>query len=373
MFASAQADSKSDSFVEKLKTFYTTCVSESIDPKKTAQGRVVFSDTHILKVDKQFKSQLSSIKQSSGISIISTEEHHPEISQLKIKYLDNIPGSNETGFLVRFIVKGSGKKVYFYVSDSTDDRYDPNNYCKQIDNLKRSAPIEKLETTLSKIQRQSANVFPLEKWGDDWEEGRRNQAVYNCTSDPMILKNLDTYVFPNINGDRELIILDIGGGKGRLAEKIIHSAQQKDIKVYYILLEPIASQVNKAKERFSKIQELYKDRLIIQVIVSTLENFTKQDCYHKYVGAVDCIISSGGPLNMSIVTQSDAQKNLAVMHGLLTKDGKIIVNGLTHTLVNKKDFHKCGFTLFNMSARIIDVDGDPVVKQDYVARKNNTI
>lgn len=363
MFELIDRSLKNSILTETLNSFYSSCIKGSISPKKS-QDRVIFSQNHILKVDKPFKLFLTNLGQSQGVCILSVNEYHPELSQIRIKYLNQISETNERGFLIKFTLK-TNQKLYFYINEKLE-------FCNQITLLQNLIPDQERENILPKKQRQLAKPFPLEAWGtdnfQDWEANVRHQNAYKEIYDPMILENLKTFVLPRVKEKKELIIMDIGGGKGRLAEKIIHLVQENNIKLYYVLLEPIASQVAIAKDRFANLKKLYQDDIVTQIFTSTLDYFSKQECYPLYQGSIDCIISCGGPLNKSVVSQDDAKKNLHIMQSLLAEGGRIIANGLSSLLVTRKDFYQCGLTMFSMSKKM-DTGENIVIMQNYVAGK----
>ncbi len=83
------------------------------------------------------------------------------------------------------------------------------------------------------------------------------------------------------------------------------------------------------------------------VINESLENFSSDSKYKKYRESADIIISSGGPLNVQIVSHAAAIKNLGMLRRLLKKQGILIATGLSELAIKKKDMEKQHFTIFS--------------------------
>lgn len=88
----------------------------------------------------------------------------------------------------------------------------------------------------------------------------------------------------------------------------------------YIFVEPSAKQIAIA----AAILDKYKSNI-------SFVNTTIDELDH-------CVMSSGGPLNMNIVTREQARVNAEKMQQMLLPDGVLIASGQTTLLVKRKHF-----------------------------------
>ena len=168
-----------------------------------------------------------------------------------------------------------------------------------------------------------------------------------------------------------LIILEIGGGKGRLAIKLLTRAVERNIPIKYFFLEPDKSQCDIAAEQFSSFKEKYthKSNFSFYIINSTL-NDAPDTFFEEFSGKIHGIISCGGPLNARIVSYEEGCVNLALIKEFLIPQGKLLCAGLTLGLFTKNDFIKNDFKVLKTVHRIINTElGAYSIQQNYVCEK----
>jgi len=172
-----------------------------------------------------------------------------------------------------------------------------------------------------------------EAWGQ-WEDLDAHM-YYDLINDPIVLNACEKFVKPlahKVDQTAPFTILDIGAGKGRLAKKLIEMAQKFGRNLNYIFVEPNESQIETAKKELSS---LINENCNITFIQANLQEL-------KLDQSVNCIISSGGPLNMRVVYHDEAIININTLSQLLQQQGIIIATGYTPLHVKSKHFENTG-------------------------------
>jgi len=252
------------------------------------------------------------IKTDSVFKDIYQRDINNEVITLKVKDFSNIVESIK---LVKIRPQGAVVKMpnalllTIQNKDKTKAHYliaEQKHIGQQVDetfnDLMKKLPIDKLERAMIKVQRETIQPEPPEYW-EKWDEPEITKGYYEKISDPMLAKIFAKEILEKLNGKDSLTIVDVGGGKGRLAEKLIDLAQKSNIKVKNILIEPSPSQCNIAKATLLKKLGSAES---FEVINAKIEDFTQpiqnaelQKQYDTFVGKADVVISSGGPLSVN--------------------------------------------------------------------------
>ena len=286
----------------------------------------------ILKISPDVKKQVDHHIASQTLHIHLKD--HPTLSVLKIKKFHpaerrgfaklpewSIVLENKTG-----LKNKAGKREYeCYFTDKS--------LTTLISRLQDAAlKLNLVEFTLSKgmlcalDKRKPPN--PSTYWDCDWDNNDGAGLYYNKISDPHIIDAFSCEVLsniPEVKIDKPLRILDIGAGKGRLAYKLIQLLEGLSIPYHYIFVEPSLKQISIAAANLAK----YKNNIsFVNTTIGALE----------IVDKVHCVVSSGGPLNLDIVTREQAIENAKKMQQMLLPDGILIASGQTALLVKRKHF-----------------------------------
>lgn len=251
--------------------------------------------------------------------------HYEDVSAIKFtEFCGNIQGVCAAYCLLTWQFR-NGEKRYFFCKDDALEL--------AIDVLLDNLPEEYLELISKKQFRTKEVPYLRDFWKTNWE--KNEVKIYYETSDTFIKDEFVTNILPlaNDNAHDSLIILDVGGGKGRLAEKLINLLIEAKISFKFLLIEPDVSQWKIAQERLTQYSDLG-----VEVINASVNDFSMLEQYGEYINRVNGIILSGGPINEKIVKMEDAEKNLTQLRPLLADNGIIIATGLTPVFFTKKDF-----------------------------------
>jgi len=227
----------------------------------------------------------------------------------------------------------NGQKIRFIIKDKKA-LPKPN----LITNILDCIPEHCLEVVLPKSVRKSSTPLAASTWTTMYSTPSEVTMYYSKINDPIMLKAIQSCDFTQENMP---VILDIGAGCGRLAEKILTWLSSNNIVCHYVLIEPTQSELLLAQKKFadSPHQITYVNGLACE---STLRD---------YKGLANLIITSGGPLNDQIVDLDTAHSVANLLFGCLKHEGKLISTGLTYNLLNAKTFKALGFNVHQMVSR----------------------
>lgn len=215
--------------------------------------------------------------------------------------------------------------------------------------LRLQLPIEQIEEKLKRYYRLRAKPHPDSFWSKEWSLDK--YCLPYSAPGGIDTVTVDTFrSYMTARALSEAVVLDVGGGKGRLADKLLHEATRMGIDLKYILIEPDLSQCEAA-------WFLLKSYPQVQVFHGTLQDFMARprdkelqepfsECLvedHSLKGRVDLIISCGGPLNNQVVSYDTAYTNACDYLTMLSQGGAVIATGLTSLLLSKKNLESIGF------------------------------
>ncbi|WP_131782855.1 hypothetical protein [Legionella gresilensis] len=257
--------------------------------------------------------------------------YHPQIDSIKVtETYGNIKYITEDAKFILTLTLKDGQKIHFFVKSGLEN---------QVKLLINRLPEDNLEVVCRKHVRLNAKLKSSEFWSQyNWEEGVE-KYYYDKISDGFMKQRFEENVLPLAQQNQKLVIMDIGGGKGRLASKLIDVLLERRIPFKYILIEPALSQCEVATKLFQENYPEQMNQKDVEVINSTLEEFANSNReYDEYCGKVDAIILSGGPINLEIVGYDLAEEHLEYMQPLLGEHGLIIASGYSPLHFRKKDF-----------------------------------
>lgn len=308
---------------------------------------------HVICVDKNFKHHFTSHITTKKSHIYSYPNESSRIKITKLLSKENILFNS--GLLIT-AENVNGKKINYFVSAKAPCYVD---IFDQIERIQKITQPEYFEDAFKKqfktTQPFSSNFWGKAKKGSNWDADIMHEEHYESISDPMLVKVFKKNIFSLANGKKELTIVDAGGGKGRLASKLLKAAQEAapPYRVIYILIEPDKYQCKIAQKNLAELKKNYGSKFVssFKVINSTMEDFAKSsDFTRKYKNRVDGIVSSGGPLNAQVVSFEAALHNLKIMQNLLKPGGQLVATGLSPVMLTKKIFQREGFTVHQTSA-----------------------
>lgn len=175
---------------------------------------------------------------------------------------------------------------------------------------------------------------------NEWEVSE-NLKYYNdsdqmiCNAVELILKQIE---------NSTPVILDVGGGSGRLAEKLLVLSPMN-----YILLEKNEVEIGKA-------QEILGDRAAVVPTDIVLDPFCVEP------GSVDIVIASGILTHTVLKDRNEALIALEKVCSSVKPGGFIILTGLSAPFITADDFTMRGFEVINKTIPLKS-------KQFYIARK----
>lgn len=295
------------------------------------------------------------------------DKYHDEITSIKYADISKMRTNFSSGrLLVRFKYKNNSKFTFLV---KQDENMVIKSLLKKLCELLPGNCVD--VTTRKAICKSEYPRYPL-FWGGNWESMKYISEHYENHSDPIFLMKFENHILNNRKSEL-LNVIDIGAGKGRLAEKLITVAQNNKFPLNYILLEPDAKQCKIANEKMDLLKDRYGENLLCKIIIinSTIEDFVGSELCNEYNGRIDVVISSGGPLNIEVVSFGDAHKNISTIENLLSPHGVVLASGLTSLLVSKKSLQN-KFTIHNMSEKGIYGNKTKHI-QFYVLEKKSSI
>ncbi|KTD60912.1 class I SAM-dependent methyltransferase [Legionella shakespearei] len=325
------------------------CVEHS---QRKTNVPVVFDEFYKLSPEQQ-KDYPNILELSSTLKSRSTSEpalynvsdFSPELTDIKLHdLLGWMDGLGETNYLLTFRFKDSTKRHFLVQKED-------KHLAKMLKILHHSIPDPYLEPNrLVKSKRQIPNLFfKTAGWKPGWDINNLDHYYfYDEITDPMMVKAFWDYACKE---PREMVVLDVGAGKGRLAVKLIQKAVQAGINLHYICLEPGKEQCDIAVQVLEGLRlELGDGSFTYDVLNSTIGDFSAKypERSAELMNQVDVIISSGGALNYQVVaTGKDALSNLHVMRDFMKPGGLMFVTGLSSLLLTKREIRAAEMNFLN--------------------------
>lgn len=280
---------------------------------------------------------------SLDIRAYAIRDHHErDVLTLKLSQTKFTHNQRLTILTVECLDGKQGKKIHYIAKN----KQELNEAFRA---LRLKLPIEQIEEKLKRYYRLRAKPHPSSFWSKEWALDKYCLPY----SAPGGIDTVTVDTFRSYMTDRalsEAVVLDVGGGKGRLANKIVLEATRMGIDLKYILIEPDLSQCEDA-------WSLLKSYSQVQVFHGTLQDFMARphdkelqepfgECPvedQSLKGRVDLIISCGGPLNNQVVSYDTAYTNACDYLTMLSLGGAVIATGLTSLLLSKKNLESIGF------------------------------
>ncbi|MEU4448117.1 class I SAM-dependent methyltransferase [Actinosynnema sp. NPDC050801] len=187
----------------------------------------------------------------------------------------------------------------------------------------------------------------------DWRIDKGgNRRTYYAEVHPKIAQYLLSVVPP----ERDAItVLDIAGGNGDLAERIIRelgeARPQGDLRVRYVVVDYSEDDIVVAKERFAALAKSHPFAKTTALVQDMFQYGYDAAAMLDDVGlkAADFVINSGGLLNNQIGDDTESPRRFARMYAnLLAPGGYGIYSGLTPLLVNSATHREHGLEIRNL-------------------------
>lgn len=296
---------------------------------ETPVARAFVSKEDVLKVEHRVKSW-SYNAQSPKTERIHVDNYHSEISIIKINEFVRDAGEfvSLPNYAITLIKKNGEREYYFVRNEEFTELLTQLTFCASELNLAEFSLLKPM------VLKQSELVYRPEGWDSPWENPETHGLYYDRVSDPMVLQEYVKRALPlsaKCEKGQPFTVLDIGAGKGRLAYKIISETLARSVPVHYILVEPSKAQLAIACTRLAEFSQ--NKNCQITFVNSTLEEIGLSEKAH-------CIVSSGGPLNVMVVSREQAIANVKRMQALLLPRGIVIATGQTALLVKAKHFEQ---------------------------------
>lgn len=263
------------------------------------------------------------------------------------------------GFLITLETEKKQKETYIVSPKSLAAQKIDAPLQELIDNIPSTELVERIT---KKAARGKKKILDSTFWDSGWEKNSTHNIYYTKINDPLIKKTFETEFLNKIPDEPNLsrsktgyVVCDVGGGTGRLGLHLISAALDKGINLNYILIEPSREEyvtaVQNIKDFFSENgSEENIENIYVHLFHGTLQEFYEKNI--NYYGQVNCVISSGGPLNEQIVTMPMAKENLTFMTNLLAPQGTLIASGLSLLLLKNRDFAEAGLTVLKTAEKI---------------------
>lgn len=284
-----------------------------------------FTRSGVIKINAVYKNSLQE-QIANRATVIHVGEYHPRIFSIKLNFF--YPSSKDLFPLFPAITlvtvhhKNNSKEFFL-------------NYDTQVAQILCDLWIDALSLGLTEVRFKKSSladsVKPKEYW-DNWDQESYSEKIYQTACDPAIIQQFIDYIVPfkkSLEPNQKLKILDIGAGSGRLAIKILKIAEMHQLPVHYYFIEPSKNQITLAQTALAA--KTNTSQCTITFINARLDEI-------NLTSKVDCIISSGGPINRSIIDSPQAKKNLTQLASLLSPNGMMLATGLSPFLVKGKDF-----------------------------------
>ena len=282
----------------------------------------------ILKLSHALKKVVDSHIQPQTLSI-SLKDYHPTLQTLKIQAFYSAESRRvkklpEWSLVLVFKDKEKERECYFLQDQEL------SSWITALKDVAFKLNLEELTLSKGYIEYMEpyTRLIPLPTWDMEWDNPQHVGLYYDKISDLQIMDAFSSEVLAIASALKEgdvLNIIDIGAGKGRLAYKLIQLMDNLGIPYHYTFVEPRVSQIERARHALGAHLKN------IRFVNTTLETLVIDEKAH-------CVISSGGPLCVDIVTRAQAISNAKKMHDMLFPGGVLIAVGQTALLVKTKHF-----------------------------------
>lgn len=291
----------------------------------------------IVRVDmKNIKALASSRTIARDVFVFTLADFATDIKEIKLLYVNwgFIQGLGPTDCMLYFTFKSHDQRHEFLLRDKM-----ANIIVDKFNLLASLLPRNCVEKYQPKLHRSCRRAHDDSYWSPtgEWSICPDIEKTYQEKIDPLVecefTKFLDTR-----NNAQSITVLDIGGGKGRTAEKLLKLAASRGYKLDYTIIEPDKAQCDIARTRVADFS--------CTVYQGTLQAFKDSESLAKFCGKTEVIISSGGTLNSQVVNSETAAASLATMKQLLSPTGRIIATGISPLTMTSKEMKAKGFGFF---------------------------
>ncbi len=344
--------------VEKLKSLLSLIEGQITEIKSQEKNAMAPLKIQAYKINHSEKKSFHQQGRLRETMIIHLQDYHALLSAIKINNFSQSEEQIGKGALspavLTFIFK-SGERSYYISCD--------NELTNNIFLLKNEAlTLNAVEFSISKslVTRVNSLVKPLDFWSKTaWDDPEGGGLYYDRINDPLIIEAFVHEVLAHVQQFSEFEpfrVVDLGAGKGRLALKIIGLLHELNIPYEYTLLEPNTNQIGLARTLIEKIYGKVNPHVIY--LNTKMDRLDMANQAH-------CIISSGGPLNINIVSRAEALTNIQKINTMLLPDGVVIATGFTPLIIKAKhfsDFRSISYAVSCEDAVPADVKNDLFIR-----------
>ncbi|HSX25602.1 MAG TPA: class I SAM-dependent methyltransferase, partial [Chlamydiales bacterium] len=167
-----------------------------------------------------------------------------------------------------------------------------------------------------------------ELWDTDWKKIGANGKAYQEQVYPL----LQTYAREFLSSGKKRV-LEVGGGDGELAEKILDK-HEENISDYY-LLDLSEESCKKAKDRLPEKAHVHQ-----RTITANYTDLVQP-------GSIDLVIGCGALTEGVLLDKFAAKAALEQICKVLKRGGVLLLSGKTRQWLNSKDLEKAGFSVKN--------------------------
>ncbi|MFC7782591.1 hypothetical protein [Legionella taurinensis] len=330
-------DTLSAKTIEEARGLFSFLIPLSHEQFKSF--KTLFGDDRFCEYSLSLDIRAYAIKDHRGRDVLT-------IKQSQSKFTHN---QRLTLFTVEYLDEKKVQKTHYVAKN----KHDLNDAFRA---LRLQLPIQQIEEKLKRYYRLRAKPHPNSFWGKEW--GLDKYTTPYSAPGGIDAVTVDTFRKHMTNkASSEALVLDVGGGKGRLADKLLREAQCMGIELHYVLIEPDLSQCEAAEALLKIYPQVVVFHGTLQDFMTSLDDKTVQDGLHQaqfdesvVKGGVDLIISCGGPLNNQVVSYDTAYANACDYLAMLAEGGAVIATGLTSLLLSKKNLESIGFRVENCVA-----------------------
>ena len=300
--------------------------------------RALVAKQDVLKVSHKIKADIGPIT-TNKTALVHIGNYSDDLSGIKInQFGPNRPPVDLRNMYILTLIYKTGVRNHYFIKNDLE----LINTINTIRKLSSLMNITEYSLTKGMIKACDSSARSLSFWDTTpWEDERTHGLYYDKVNDPIVLEQFINRVLPLTKDfivEKPIIVIDMGGGKGRLADKLIAAAVDRSIPIHYILVEPSRTQSEIALKQLSK----YKANKMchIEVVQSSIEHFNPTVRAH-------CVISSGAVINMNVVTRTQAIQNTHKLASLLSGNGFLIATGQTAITIKSKHFLAAGMRVLS--------------------------
>lgn len=257
-----------------------------------------FSKTEFLFHVSEKEKLKSGIKSISFVQVVQVKFDNPTYSRTNMQYLIKIKFS---------------------------DKSKPNKYAEISEGL---LPFDsKFDDYEVKLKDVVSAPLETDFWDDNWKDEASHKRTYDLLED-LLIKDIPTRIDPS----KSTAVLEICGGKGDFAKKLLREFQDKNVdSSHYWLVEYSSTSCDEARENLNE----FNQAAVVEADILTIDFSALTEEQRPNV-----IIASGA---LTAQVMSDIEESKLVLKKLITimpENGLIYLTGLQRQLVSLAEIEK---------------------------------